>query len=194
MKPVSTNCPNCGTPINLDIDHLSQFCNSCGAKIVLDVETIQQLLIAKEETKRAQMDADKQVKLAQMQSEGEAKKVESHEKIKTRSFMFQYGLPIIFSLVVMIIIGVVLAWASCSTDRHGDKLKAEHESRVEKLEDIEDELEEALEAGDYDHALILANKLRLDDHWSSEENESWDERREEYMRIIKERQQANESN
>ena len=180
MKPVSTNCPNCGTPINLDIDHLSQFCNSCGAKIVLDVETIQQLLIAKEETKRAQMDADKQVKLAQMQSEGEAKKVESHEKIKTRSFMFQYGLPIIFS--------------SCSTDRHGDKLKAEHESRVEKLEDIEDELEEALEAGDYDHALILANKLRLDDHWSSEENESWDERREEYMQIIKERQQANESN
>ena len=194
MKLISVNCPNCGKPINLDIDNLGQFCSSCGSKIVLDVETIQQLLIAKEETKRTQTDADKQVKLAQMQSECEAQKVKSHERIKTRSFMFQYGLPVIFVLTVMILGGILLAWVSCSTDSDGDKWEAEHESRVEKLEDIEDELEDALEAGDYDHALILANKLRLDDGWDSDEEESWDERREEYMRIIKERKQAKNGN
>ena len=191
MKPVSTNCPNCGTPIDLDIDHLAQFCSSCGSKIVLDVETIQQLLIAKEETKRAQMDADKQVKLAQMHSEEKAKQWERQEKSNTRSFLRNNAAKIIAAsgiLLVIIISFIALAVSSYSTDHMWDDDEAAHEELVEELEDLEDEIEEAIEDGDYDHALILANKLRMDDGWSSEETKSWNEKREEYIRIIKERQ------
>lgn len=194
MKLISVNCPNCGKPINLDVDNLGQFCSSCGSKIVLDVETIQQLLIAKEETKRVQMNADRQMKLAQMQSEDEAKKWERQEKSRSKSFMRNYGAPLIVVGVCILLFIALFVWFDHSTDHMFDDDIAQHESIVEKLEDIEEELEEAIEAGDYDHAMILANKLRMDDGWSSEETKSWNEKREEYIRIINERKQAANGN
>ena len=194
MKLISVNCPNCGKPINLDVDNLGQFCSSCGSKIVLDVETIQQLLIAKEETKRVQMNADRQVKLAQMQTEDEAKKWERQEITKKRGFMRKFGAPLIAVGVIFLLYIGGMAWLSHSTDHMFDEDEIAHESIVEKLEDIEEELEEAIEEGDYDRAIILANKLRMDDGWSSEETKSWNEKREEYIRIINERKQAANGN
>lgn len=194
MKLISVNCPNCGKPINLDVDNLGQFCSSCGSKIVLDVETIQQLLIAKEETKRVQMNADRQVKLAQMQSEDEANKWVRQEKSRSKSFMRNYGVPLIATGVIILIAVIGFAVLMHSTDHMFDEDEIAHESIVEKLEDIEEKLEEAIEEGDYDRAIILANKLRMDDGWSSEETKSWNEKREEYIRIINERKQAANGN
>ena len=202
MKMVSIRCPNCGATIDLDIDHLAQFCGMCGSKIMLDVETIQQLLIAKEQTKqeaikatettkRVEVDAARQIRLAQMQSEEQARQWERQEITEKRSFWRENG-----SLLVCISLFFVLGFGSVGfliySSRHRfDDGRAAHAAAVEQLVEIEDDLEEALRDKDYDRAIMLANKLRLDDNWSSKETDSWNERREEYIRIIQERQREN---
>jgi len=71
MKTNSINCPNCGSPISLDIDHLSKFCNQCGSKIMLDVDTIQQLLIEKEKTKQVEAKEKTKKRKAELANEKE---------------------------------------------------------------------------------------------------------------------------
>lgn len=55
MRLVSVNCPNCGSPINIDLDNMARYCGTCGSKIMLDVETIQTLLIEKEKTRQTEI-------------------------------------------------------------------------------------------------------------------------------------------
>ena len=52
MKLFSVNCPNCGSPIDIDPDKIARFCGMCGSKVMLDAEAIQRLLIEKEKTKQ----------------------------------------------------------------------------------------------------------------------------------------------
>jgi|LGVF01.2.fsa_nt_gb hypothetical protein len=65
-----------------------------------------------------------------------------------------------------------------------DGQEKEHNILIEKLQTIENKIEDYIVSGDLDIALINANKLYLDDNWSSEETESWDSKREAYIRII----------
>lgn len=41
-----------------------------------------------------------------------------------------------------------------------------------------------IENRDYDEALVKANQLRLDDDFSYSEEASWDEKREQYIKLI----------
>ena len=187
MKTISVTCPNCSAPLNLDADNLAQYCSHCGSKIMLDVETIQQLLIAREQTKQAQIDAEKNLKLAKIQADTQTKKLEYQEKSERKSFMRE-------NAYIFIIVGILLVamcfmgMAYCSVHNDSNDSRARHKAAVAELQEIESDLEEAIEDEDYDRAMILANKLRLDDNWSDKETEGWNERREEYIRIIQERQ------
>ena len=96
MKTNSVNCPNCGSPINLDIDHLSKFCDQCGSKIMLDVDTIQQLLIEKEKTK--QVEAKEKTKKRKAELAAEKQKADERT---TRIVVI--GLLTAFVLIIVII-------------------------------------------------------------------------------------------
>ncbi len=49
---------------------------------------------------------------------------------------------------------------------------------------VEIEVQEAIQAGDYDLAMIKVNQLRLDDGYSKTQTEAWDEKREAYIELI----------
>ena len=98
MKTNSINCPNCGSPISLDIDHLSKFCNQCGSKIMLDVDTIQQLLIEKEKTK--QVEAKEQTKKRKAELDNE-KKREDEKTTRIIVIGFLGFLTLIFIIIAI---------------------------------------------------------------------------------------------
>ena len=62
MKLFSVNCPNCGSPIDIDPDKIARFCGMCGSKVMLDAEAIQRLLIEKEKTKQEYIRATEESK------------------------------------------------------------------------------------------------------------------------------------
>jgi uncharacterized membrane protein YvbJ len=72
MNTFSVNCPNCGAPINLDLDNIAKFCGQCGSKIMLDVETIQRLLIEKEKTKQVEAKEKTKARQAEMEYKRES--------------------------------------------------------------------------------------------------------------------------
>lgn len=55
------------------------------------------------------------------------------------------------------------------------------------LQQLEVEIEADIKSGDYDSALIKANKLYCDDHWSSEQTAAWDAKREAFIKIIEDK-------
>ena len=59
-----------------------------------------------------------------------------------------------------------------------------------KLEQIVEEIEEDIANKNYDSALIKANKLHMDDGWSSESKEHWDEEREYLIDMIEKAKEA----
>ncbi len=62
-----------------------------------------------------------------------------------------------------------------------------HKSQEKKMEKIVQEVQEDIKVGDYDSALIKAQSIRMDDDWSSESTEYWDNRREELIELIKQK-------
>ena len=63
-----------------------------------------------------------------------------------------------------------------------------HYEKIDYLQQLELEIDAAIESGNYDIALLKANKLHCDDNWSSEETAVWDAKREAYITIIEEKQ------
>ena len=63
-----------------------------------------------------------------------------------------------------------------------------HHSKEQKLEQTVQEIQIDIKNEDYESALIKANGLHMDDGWSSESREHWDEQREQLIELIKEKQ------
>ena len=203
MRTISVNCPNCGASINLDVDHLAHYCGSCGSKIMLDISSIQELLVAREKTKQetikateltkqVQVDAAKEIKIEQIRSENSNRYLQQKDVSDKRSFAIErtaMGIAVFF-IVFAVVAGVILYASLEKSINRGREL---HNERIATLQQIEIDIEKDIENGNYDHALLLANRLRLDDNWSSDETKEWDERREEYIRIINQHiQQSNQ--
>ncbi|MBR6879549.1 MAG: hypothetical protein IKN14_00505 [Clostridiales bacterium] len=78
MKIIPMNCTNCGHTVDVDFDNPCTFCAYCGSKLMLDVEAIQNLLIAKEQTKQnANEQETKQKELMQKQKRFALRKKQS---------------------------------------------------------------------------------------------------------------------
>ena len=76
-----------------------------------------------------------------------------------------------------------------------DSDKKEHDELVARLQEIEAQIDTDIEAGNYDSAILKINKLYCDDHWSSEETEAWDKKRNTYLEIVESKKaEANASN
>ena len=91
-----------------------------------------------------------------------------HESVEKRYFHFWNDFPLVaIMLGCLVIIGI--------TSLHKG-------SENRKLEKIAAEVEREYAAGDYDSALMEANRLVFDSHLSSEEAEKWDVKREYYIK------------
>lgn len=68
-----------------------------------------------------------------------------------------------------------------------------HQNKEKELEIIAQEVREAIEKGDYDAALVKANRLHMDDNYSSDSTKRWNEEREGYLAIIQDHIYGTES-
>lgn len=172
MKMQALVCPNCHANLDNDAENLGTFfCKYCGQKII--VEELQ--------------DAAYKAKVREMELEHEEKKMEFEQKKKNIEYQQRTetekrnnkGIWII--LASCVILYAVLMFILGGSGRKHDRL-------VKQLRQTEQEVQVAIQEGNYDYAMIKVNELRLDDNYSDDQTKAWDEKREDYIALIKSKQ------
>lgn len=174
MQLIKMNCNNCGAQLNIDLDNLQANCPYCGQKLMMDFDQLGRVLAEKEKTKRTIEKEKHRIKREQM-----AYEYESHEKDK------DWGKKAIEAIAVIIVCFFVFYYAP---QHMFDSDERKHDEKVAYLQQLEIEIDEAIQNQDYDTAYLKANKLYCDDHWSNEETAAWDAKREAYLSLIEEKQ------
>ena len=169
-------CPGCGGALELEDGLDTFFCKYCGYKIVLSGQSD---AAYKAKTVAKKLEHKKQAQERMYQNDHD--KWERNEISKEREFKrstkgWIIGLIIFFGVIISVFLPLYL-------------LTVPHTLRVNELKKIEKQIEEDIDDGDYEHAILLTNKLRLKDNWSTGESEEWEERRQEYVRIIRKAQE-----
>ena len=174
MELKSLNCPNCNGHLEIEDGIDTFFCKYCGNKIVLagqsDAAYQAKTKIKEFEHEEAMQESKYKNDQAEWERQEKSKKREHIRSYKSFLLLF---LPLILMMLFFL----------------PQKLK--HQSEIKELEKISIEIEDAMIEGDYEHALILTNRLRLSDSYSSDDAEKWDAQREEYVRQIREAQRKN---
>ena len=62
-----------------------------------------------------------------------------------------------------------------------------HKQNVALLQQLEVEIEAAIQENDYERAIVMTNRLYLDDNYSKKESDTWDAKRQAILEIIAER-------
>lgn len=172
MKMQVLECPKCHASLENDNENLGTFfCKYCGQKIV--VEEIQ--------------DAAVKVKVREMELGHEEKKMEYEQRKQRLTFEQEKDKEKNESKRRFIAIGISIALFALSFIMLGS-LGSGHKRLVKQLRKTEIEVQEAIRDGDYDYAMIKVNELRLDDNYSEEQTRQWDEKREDYIALIKSKQ------
>lgn len=176
MKLKSLQCPGCGGMLEIE-DGLDIFyCKYCGYKVVLSGQS------------KAAYDARTRVKELQYeQAAQERKYINDVEKWKRQEITeknrfkrdqideFMTWIPFFIYLLIFlspIIFGEI-----------------KHFNEERELQKIVERIEEDIDEGDYDHALLLTNKLRIENGWFSFDSKEWEERRADYVRTIRKKQE-----
>ena len=168
---MKTKCNNCGADLEMDLDKLMSYCPYCRSKLLIEVDELAQIIKEKETTKRATVREEQRTKRQQM-------KYEHEEKKESASFKHTF-LP----LIIMFVVSIGLLFSSSIPGYLKSK----------ELEKIEISIEEDLKNGNYDDALFKANQLYYDSGDSREEKKAWDQKRESYIQIIKDKKRSVDS-
>lgn len=119
MRVISTKCPNCGRPVDMDYDHLQKYCGSCGCKLLLEIEDIARIIQAREQTKRERIrvEAEERMHAADLRAQEREKAYERRqneidlakfEKASSPSAVLKAFFYIfIFYLFIMLIAAVI---------------------------------------------------------------------------------------
>ncbi len=151
MNIVSVKCPNCGASIDLDPDNLSNYCAKCGAKLMLDIEQIQELLIAKEETRRKQIESDKEIELQKIKQE----EYIIDKKIEHKHAMSVIMIPV--GILLLLFLGIALLFMSMD----GTFAKWGDSSKIKQLKSLSSQIEECVNDRDYDQAEVFNRQLNV---------------------------------
>ncbi|MCR4813934.1 MAG: hypothetical protein K5879_03815 [Lachnospiraceae bacterium] len=174
MKIQVLECPKCHATLENDNESLGTFfCKYCGQKIV--VEELQ--------------DAAVKVKVREMEIEHEEKKMEYEQRKQNITFAQEKEKENRNSKKLLIGIAAYIAIMALAFVALGS-LGGDHKKLVKQLRKTEIEVQEAIRDGDYDYAMIKVNELRLDDNYSDEQTKAWDEKREDYIELIKSKQKV----
>ena len=168
MKIQKLECPNCHASLDNDYGNAGVFfCKYCGQKMI--VEEIQ--------------NAEYDLKIRKLELERETAKLESERKKQTIEYAInkeekKHELIKYTFCVCLVVLMFSIAFIPLIL------YVSPHKKLVRKLNKIETEVQEAILEEDYDLAILKANQLRLDDAYSSTEEEVWEEKRKEYIQII----------
>lgn len=150
-------CPGCGSILQDDPESLVITCKNCGSTITKTEQT-DYIVKMKTENRIAQIE-NRKMAMAEREQE--------HQHKSSKSWwLIMAVITVIFAAVI--IFTVVLP----------------HSNKVKELERLVIEIEQDISNGDYDTALVKTNRVRLDDDFSSDENEKWNKEREYLIEMI----------
>ena len=173
MKLVEMKCNNCNASLNIDLDNLQAFCPFCGQKLMIDFDQLASLLKEKEKTKQ---EAIKQNEITRRT------KMSLMRDLLINPVTGETG--VLTALIVTILcIGFLLLLPRVLDFDLGE---SEHKQLVKSLEGIVVEIEQDISNADYDSALLKAMRLYCD-NYSSSDAETWNSKREAYIKLIKEK-------
>ena len=174
MELKSLNCPNCNGHLEIEDGIDTFFCKYCGNKIVLAGQS------------DAAYQAKTKIKELEHEQVMQEKKYENEQAAWERKEISKSRDEKRKNLALIPLICIMIA---CFGYLFAQKIR--HEMKQNELKEVTYEIEQAMEDGDYEHALVLTNRLRLSDSYSSSDAEKWDAQREEYVRQIREAQKKN---
>ena len=176
MELKALKCPNCTGALEVEDGLDTFFCKYCGYKIVMaDLsEAAYKAKSAVIQYRHEETMQDKEHLEAKARWERQEITKQRDDKRIIKVFMIFMGVMGIF-LAIPLIFGLGIP-------------SINHSIKIKKLEKISVEVEESIESHDYDHALLVANTLRLSDGWSSSDTKEWDDRRNTYLRQIRDAQ------
>ena len=163
-------CNSCGQQLDIDLDNLQAHCPYCGQKMMIDFEQLSVVLQEKEKTKQLADQESNKTKRTQMAYEHEAKE---HDKDWKRKVIGAIGIVLVCFFVFYFMPNHLF-----------DSQKKAHIEKVAYLQQLEEEIDQDIENKNYDSALLKVNKLYCDDNWSSEETETWNQKRKTYTKLI----------
>lgn len=188
VKLYQLTCPNCGAVLGIETDKNFAFCQYCGKKIYID-DGVERKEINKTYKKidvARIKENETREKIRMQEIEQEKYRIKSDSQDKRRNWLKDLSgalIPLIF-----IAFGALIFMVTFGSQEN------KHDEKITQLEQIELEIEKALDEEDFDTALIKANQLYCDDGWSSEATATWDAKRESYIKIIEERKREAELN
>ena len=176
MRLVQTTCNKCGAQLDIDLDHLQAYCPYCGFKLLMDFAKLDRVLTEKEKTRRAVEHEEQETKRTQMTYDYESAKQEreSKQKDKERTKSTLVGIVALLLMILLIFL----------PDKMFNSREDEHNQKVSYLQTLEVKIENAIKVNDFDTAILNANRIYLDDGWSTEETAAWDAKRAAYIEII----------
>ena len=171
LRMVSMTCPNCKAQLEMAEDHLMACCPYCEQKLIFDFQGVDKVLVEKERTRRHKVKREYDIREKELDFEQKQKKEKKE------------GVSIFFSFIgVVVMLGILWGVVFVTNDFRDKK----HESKLAVLQDIVEQIDDAILQEDYDKALLLTARLYLDDGYSEEEAAAWDAKRESYVLIINE--------
>ena len=176
MRLVESTCRNCGAQLDIDLDHLQAYCPFCGNKLLMDFEKYDKVLTEKEKTKRTVEHESQLTKRTQIAYEHESMQQAQESDQKDKEWR-KKAFGVAAYVLVMFFIFYMLFYSLNSSEK-------KHDEKVKYLQTLEIKINDAVQARDFDTALLNAHKIYLDSGWSSEETAAWDAKREAYIEII----------
>lgn len=181
MEFISLKCPNCGGSLEIEDGIDTFFCKYCGQKLVLEGQS-KETISAKVKVKEFQHHENLQKTQLQhrenlQKSKDDLAKYRIDAKSAEDKRSYIMVACIFIGMLVLLLIISLSSLIPSSSER-------KHNAREKELKEIEDQVIEYIDEGDYDLALVYANKLIMDDGYSRNSTNSWNKKREEYISII----------
>lgn len=176
---IESKCPNCHAPLFYNDSLTTVACNYCGASFIVD-----DLATTTDRILRARSDAKERDLKTQIEYEREHIKYDPAEREAERQSqqrkMILKGCVIAFAVLFVVILGMNIS------------INAKMEAIDKKNEAYVEQAQEYINQGDYDNALLTANRIDGDRSLSRNQDDKWDAQRESLIRFIKEKQASGE--
>lgn len=191
MEYKSFKCPECGA----NIDNMNaSFCSSCGVKLYFDdgSKNINYNIKTEDVAKIKEVELNREIELNKI-------------KANSRFVDNKFTLGILFSFTVVIIIFMAMfIYASNATNLKNKLwlgvllflalytvlfmyLYNKSKTQEKNFQNIVKEIQNNINSGNYEVALIKAKSLRYTAKWSNDIKEKWDDTRESLIKIIEEK-------
>ncbi len=172
MNLINLSCANCGASLEIDLDNIQVFCPHCGHKLMIPIDHLSDLLIEKEKTKRDQLQMEHEIR-----TKNETYRIEVDKNKRSWKLV-----GILYAILATVFIFVMI-YASIRNRSYENK----HAEQIHRLEQIEQEVYDAIKSEDYDLARLKVNDLYLIESGNIEEKAMWDAKRESLISMIEDR-------